>query len=170
MAKKARLYRALRLGRYIDTAIVYSSQQQRFLSDELGFPADRIVLTPFTVDTEFFAAERVEAARGDFPTVCTAGLEFRDYPTLIEAARGLPARVVIAAASPWSKRPDPTAATAPPPNVELCRLDFVDLRQLYADSDLVVMPLHDVPFQAGVTTILEAMSMGKPVVCSRSRG
>jgi glycosyltransferase involved in cell wall biosynthesis len=32
------------------------------------------------------------------------------------------------------------------------------------------MPLQDVLFQAGVTTILEAMSMGKPVICSRSRG
>ena len=32
------------------------------------------------------------------------------------------------------------------------------------------MPLIDVEFQAGVTTILEAMSMGKPVVCSKTRG
>ena len=32
------------------------------------------------------------------------------------------------------------------------------------------MPLEDVDFQAGITTILEAMAMGKPVVCSRSTG
>ena len=170
VAKKRWLYRALRLGRYVDTMIVYSTLQRRFLADELGFPEDRIVWTPFTVDTEFFAAERVTPSRGREPVVSTAGLEFRDYRTLIDAARGLAARVVIAAASPWSKRPDPTAGTDPPDNVQVCRLGFVDLRQLYADSDLVVMPLHDVPFQAGVTTILEAMSMGKAVVCSRSRG
>jgi glycosyltransferase involved in cell wall biosynthesis len=30
--------------------------------------------------------------------------------------------------------------------------------------------LEDVEFQAGVTTILEAMSMGKAVVCSSTRG
>ncbi len=41
---------------------------------------------------------------------------------------------------------------------------------MYADSDLVVMPLHDVEFQAGVTTILEAMAMARAVVCSRTRG
>ena len=46
--------------------------------------------------------------------ICTAGLEFRDYPTLIEAVRGLDARVVIAAASPWSKRADATAERRPP--------------------------------------------------------
>src|SRR5436190_19253658 len=88
----------------------------------------------------------------------------------MEAVRDLDARVVIAAASPWSNRPDSTEGAAVPPNVEICRLGFVELRQLYADSDVVVMPLHDVPFQAGVTTILEAMAMGKAVVCSRSRG
>ena len=41
--------------------VVYSSAQQRFIADELGFPADRVVLTPFMVDTEFFATDRVEA-------------------------------------------------------------------------------------------------------------
>src|SRR5262249_366577 len=106
----------------------------------------------------------------DRPMICTAGLEFRDYPTLIEAARGLEARVVIAAASPWSKRADATADSELPANVEVCRLGFVDLRPLYADARLVVMPHYDVDFQAGVTTILEAMAMARPVVCSRSRG
>jgi glycosyltransferase involved in cell wall biosynthesis len=35
---------------------------------------------------------------------------------------------------------------------------------------MVVMPLEEVDFQAGITTILEAMSMGKCVLCSRTRG
>jgi glycosyltransferase involved in cell wall biosynthesis len=168
--KKTRLYRALRLGRFIDTMVVYSSAQRRFVADELGFPIERVLLTPFTVDTAFFCADRVEARPGPRLTLSSAGLEFRDYPTLMEAVRGLDARVVIAAASPWSTRPDSTHGAAVPPNVEVCRLGFVDLRQLYADSGFVVMPLHDVDFQAGVTTILEAMAMEKAVVCSRTRG
>ena len=32
------------------------------------------------------------------------------------------------------------------------------------------MPLYDVGFQAGVTTILEAMAMSKAVICSRTPG
>jgi hypothetical protein len=32
------------------------------------------------------------------------------------------------------------------------------------------VPLLDVPFQAGVTTILEAMAMEKTVICSRTLG
>ena len=102
--------------------------------------------------------------------ICAAGLELRDYRTLIEAVQGLDVRVVIASGSPWSTRPDTARGEPLPDNVEVCTLGFVDLRQLYADSRFVVMPLHDVEFQAGITTILEAMAMGKAVVCSKTRG
>jgi glycosyltransferase involved in cell wall biosynthesis len=166
--KKVLVYRLLRLGRRIDRMLVYSSFQQRFITEQLGFPADRVTLTPFMVDTRFFAADQVEAAAE--PMVCSAGLEHRDYRTLIDAVRGLDVRVVLAAASPWSKHADSSAGANLPPNVEVCRLGFADLRQLYADAAVVVMPLHDVEFQAGVTTILEAMSMGKAVICSRTAG
>lgn len=165
---KTLLYRLLRLGRRIDRMLLYSSWQRRFVIDELGFPQEHAVLSTFMVDTSFWDPATVEAVPGAL--VSTAGLEHRDYPTLIAAASGLDARVVIAAASPWSRRPDSSAGEALPPNVEVCQLDFLRLRQLYAESAVVVMPLADVAFQAGVTTILEAMSMGKPVVCSRTRG
>jgi glycosyltransferase involved in cell wall biosynthesis len=32
------------------------------------------------------------------------------------------------------------------------------------------MPLYQVDFQAGVTAILEAMAMGKAVICTRTPG
>jgi glycosyltransferase involved in cell wall biosynthesis len=166
--KKVVPYRVFRLGRFIDTMIVYSQAQRRFISETLSFPADRVIFTPFMVDTEYFRPTR--PSRAEPPVVCTAGLEFRDYPTLMRAAVDLDAKVVIAAASNWSKRADSTIGVAIPDNVEICSLNFVELRRLYASADLVVMPLYDVDFQAGVTTILEAMAMGKAVVCSASRG
>ena len=166
--KKVLLYRVFRLHRRIDEMIVYSSWQERFIRDHLGFPADRILLSPFMVDTGFFAAQHVVARPA--PMICAAGLERRDYQTLIEAVDGLDIRVVIAAASPWSRRADGTQGADLPRNVETCSLGFVDLRQLYADARFVVMPLEDVEFQAGITTILEAMAMAKAVVCTRTRG
>lgn len=102
--------------------------------------------------------------------ICAVGLEFRDYPTLIEAVRDLDVEVVIAAASPWSKRADTTAGREIPPNVRVQRFSQYDLRQLYADSCFLVMPLYDVPFQAGVTALLEAMAMERAVICSRTSG
>ena len=38
---------------------------------------------------------------------------------------------------------------------------------MYARARLVVVPLHDVDFDAGVTTITEAMAMGKAVVATQ---
>lgn len=166
--KKAALFRWFRLGRYIDTMYVYATAQQRFVVDELAFPADRVVLTTFMVDTDFFRPDAVPVQRRRM--ICSAGLERRDYPTLIEAVRGLDVHVVIAAASPWSKQSDSSEGAALPANVERTSLSLFELRQLYADAELVVMPLVDTEFQAGVTTILEAMAMGRSVVCSRTRG
>lgn len=167
--KKALLFRLGRLGPMIDAMVVYATAQQRYLERELGVPADRILARPFMVDTAFFSPATVTSSMSR-PMICSAGLEFRDYPTMIAAVRDLDVHVVLAAASPWSKRDDTTAGEALPGNVEVRRLGFVDLRQLYADSLFVVMPLQDVPFQAGVTTILEAMAMGKAVICSRTSG
>ena len=102
--------------------------------------------------------------------VCAVGQELRDYPTLVEAVRGLDVDVVIAAASPWSKREDSSAGLELPPNVHVGAFDLFDLRQLYADAAFVLVPLQETDFQAGITTILEAMSMGKAVVCTRTAG
>src|SRR5215218_2459805 len=113
--KKRWLYRLFGLGRRIDAMIVYSSWQQRFIRERLGFPAVRVVLSPYTVDTAFFAPRQPAEPSGARPVVATAGLERRDYPTLIEAARGLGARVIIAAASPWYKRADTTEGADLPP-------------------------------------------------------
>jgi glycosyltransferase involved in cell wall biosynthesis len=165
--KKVIFIRLLRLRSMIDTVFVYAAAQQQFAEEVLGLPASRVVLTSFMVDTSFFAP--VPPATGT-PVICSAGLEYRDYPTLIEAVRGLDVEVVLAAASPWSKRADTTQGALLPDNVRVCSLGFSDLRQLYARSKFVVVPLDDVPFQAGVTTILEAMAMGRAVICTRTAG
>ena len=172
VTKKSSLYRFLRLGRRIDEMVVYSSAQRDFISGRLGYPAAKITLSNFMVDTAFFDSTVVDAGswRSGTPVIAAAGLEFRDYPTMLKAVDGLNARVVLAAASPWSKRSSALEGLAPPTNVEIVRLDLAQLRELYRTSTLVVVPLCETDFQAGVTTLLEAMSMGKPVICSRTSG
>ena len=167
--KKAVLFRLLRLRRRIDEMIVYSSAQRDFAIESLRMPSSRVTLVPFMVDTEFFAPGSVAVA-DPARLVCSAGLEFRDYPTLVEAVRGVDVQVVLAAASPWSKRKSELDGIDLPPNVEVVRLDLHQLRELYARASIVVMPLHEVDFQAGVTTLLESMAMAKPIICTRTTG
>jgi glycosyltransferase involved in cell wall biosynthesis len=167
----------LGLHSHIDLFFAYSTWQAAFIRARWDLPDRQVVFTPFMVDACFFAPTRVPANGHPAalqgrpgPVICAAGLEYRDYPTLIEAVRGLPVQVVLAAASLWSKRRDPTAGSRLPGNVLVQRFTQYELRALYAASRFMVMPLYPVDFQAGVTAILEAMAMGKAVICTRTPG
>lgn len=168
VGKKMMLLDRFSLQNAIDTFFVYASWQKRFIEARWQVSPVRVIHTPFMVDSVFFAPQQVTPQPRRM--ICAVGLEFRDYPTLLEAVRGLDVEVVIAAASPWSKRPDSTQEVAIPANVTVRKFTQYELRQLYADSLFVVMPLYNVNFQAGVTAILEAMAMAKAVICSRTPG
>ena len=154
----------------IDRFITYSRWQQRFIEDRWKLSRSRVLWTPFMVDQEFFTPERVAPNPGARPQVCAVGLERRDYETLLRAVEDLDVHVVIAAASPWSKRREGVATQTIPRNVTVRKFTQYELRQLYADSCFMVMPLENVKFQAGVTAILECLAMGKAVICSRVPG
>ena len=160
----------LRVQTHIDRFLTYASWQREFIERRAKLPPGRVIFTPFMVDDRFFRPDAVRPCERAEPQICAVGLERRDYKTLLKAAEGLPAHVTIAAASPWSKRSDSTAGQSIPENVTVRKFTQYELRQLYADSEFLVMPLEEVDFQAGVTAILEAMAMGKAVICTRTPG
>ncbi|MEO6238611.1 MAG: glycosyltransferase family 4 protein [Vicinamibacterales bacterium] len=163
--KKRLLLRVLRPQ--MDAIFVYSATQQAYAQSVLGISPSQIHLIAFHADTRFYhPMPEIPVER----RIASAGLELRDYPTLIEAVRGLDVEVRLAAASPWSKRKNETADRELPPNVSARGYSYRELRELYASSRFVVVPLYETDFQAGVTTILEAMAMGKAVIVSSTRG
>ena len=165
--KKRPFLRALQSR--MDAVFVYASTQRDIAIRELGFPAGKTHLIPFHADANFY---RPLPAAPDAPPnqICSAGLEWRDYPTLIEAVRGLDVIAKLGAASPWSKHKNETEKRELPSNVAARRYEYHELRQLYADSRFVVVPLYENDFQAGITTILEGMAMGKAVITTRTTG
>ena len=168
--KKTAFLDWLRVQSAIDRFIVYSRWQQQFIMERWKLDRYRVLWTPFMVDQEFFAPDKVTSSHATRPQICAVGLERRDYGTLMRAVEGLDVHVVIAAASPWAKHAEGVATPNIPGNVAVRKFTQYDLRQLYADSCFLVMPLEDVKFQAGVTAILEGMAMGKAVICSRVPG
>jgi glycosyltransferase involved in cell wall biosynthesis len=163
--KKRAFFRWLRVQTHIDRLVLHATRQYELAATDLSVPAKQLVLLPYQVDTSFWRPLPVVEER----LVSSAGLELRDYPTLMRAVSGLDAQVVIGAASHWSKRAN-TATGDVPPNVRVESFDYAQLRELYARSALVVVPLFETDFQAGITTILEAMAMGKPVVVTHTEG
>ena len=177
VGKKVRFFDWLKIQSDIDVFFVYSTWQKNFIEERWQVPSDRVVFTPFMVDEDFFAADqavgsltRADMSLTDDPIICSVGLEFRDYPTLLEAVKGMDVQVVVAAGSPWSKRSDTTEGQEIPDNVRVRRFSQHELRDVYAMSEFLVMSLFENNFQAGVTAILEAQSMGKAVVCSKTAG
>lgn len=169
-AKKVLLIDVLRLTSQIDTFVVYSQWQQDFIRRRWNVRPERVSLIPFMVDETFFDPSQVTRQPTSRPRICSVGLERRDYPTLLRAVDGLDVDVVVAAASPWSKQRENVSGQRIPANVTVRKFTQYELRQLYADCDLLVMPLQPVDFQAGITAILEAMSMAKPIICSTTPG
>jgi len=167
---KVLLHRTFRLRRRIDHVVVYATSQRDVAIRKLGYRPEQVTLIPFMVDTAWWRRESVSKHPAPRLAICSVGQEYRDYHTLVEAVRDLDVDLTIAAASPWSRRPDAARKLDIPDNVHVVKLSQYDLRQLYRDSDFVVVPLEETDFQAGITTILEAMAMGLAVVCSRTTG
>jgi glycosyltransferase involved in cell wall biosynthesis len=165
--KKRPFFRLLKVHSKMDRIVLHARRQHELAIHELGIPAERLALIPYQVDSGYWQPSSDIAEERQ---ICSAGLEFRDYPTLMRAVEGLDVKVVIGAASHWSKRRNTAASERLPANVEVGAFDYAALRDVYARSAIVVVPLDEIDFQAGITTILEAMAMGKPVVVTHTRG
>lgn len=165
-SKKRPFFKWLKVHSHISRIALHSRQQYELAINELGIPAERLALIPYQVDADFWRPEVAPEER----LICSAGLEFRDYPTLVRAVEGLDVEVVIGAASHWSKRRNTAADQSLPSNVHVSAFNYAALRNVYARSSIVVVPLDDIDFQAGVTTILEAMAMSKAVIVTHSLG
>ena len=168
--KKAVFFKFLKLHEYMTVIFLHSSTQYQKAIEQLGIPASKLALLPYQVDTQFWQLKYANPTPEQPAYICTAGLEYRDYATLIEAVRNLPVQLKIGAASYWSKRINSLPDEALPENVEVASYNYQELRDLYAGSRFVVVPLYDIDFQAGITVILEAMAMSKAVIVTRSAG
>ena len=165
---KRRVLALFRLFNQIHRMFCYSRQQEHLALERLGVPAKKVRRIAFQVDEKFFtAAEPSVPVRG----VLSVGRELRDYPTLFEALGNTDIPVDVVASSPWSRRGDQTAARPIPANVTIRKgLSSAELRDLYRHAAVVVVPLMNVDWPAGVTSLLEAQACGRPVVISASEG
>jgi glycosyltransferase involved in cell wall biosynthesis len=161
--KKRLAIRSLGTARRFEAVALHSPSQHK-AALAAGFESRQLPVVPYQVDAVFWRPASVPHTH-----VMSAGREFRDYPTLLRAVEGMSVDVRIAAGSPWSQRPLDIDGKLPA-NVTAGRLAYTELREAYAAAHFVVVPVHDVDFQAGIITILEAMAMGKAVIVSRTRG
>jgi len=165
--KKRVFFHFLRVQGQIDRILCYATSEERHIVERLGVAKEKVRRIYYQADERFFRPMPEIPVEPDL--LCSAGQLLRDYEGLIEATRGLPVRVHIAAGSPWiSSELRPGAAL--PDNVDWRRYNRNQLRDLYARSALAVVPILQNDYQTGISTILEMMAMGKCVIATRTRG
>jgi glycosyltransferase involved in cell wall biosynthesis len=165
--KKAMLLRRVH-GR-ISRILLWSSVQRDFAVKELGIPPERITFIRKFADQQFWRPMDVPT-----DTICAAGMEMRDYPTMIRALQGLDIPCHIAVGLTRGRLFDTVSAIYDmgelPTTISVGRKSSKELRDLYARSRFVVIPLRASDTDNGLTCMLEAMAMGKAVICSRTKG
>lgn len=162
---KTRLFRYTGAQQGMRRILVHSPNQVEHITRELHVPPSLLRVLPYGVDTEFWSPQPVEEA----DLVVAAGREHRDYQSLVDASDDT-GRVFIADDSPHSpnaRRRDPARW---PTHIDRRAVSLLELRSLYNRAAVVVVPVLATESPFGITSLLEAMSMGKAIVVSGTAG
>lgn len=161
--------------RGMDRLIFFS---QKLVDDSLHSPKanpKRMVVGHWGADLDFYDRMRNQEKDARFVFIAT-GKEQRDQHTLIESFNrtGLPLKLYIGI------NPDPTV---PNPNLDAVRsykpADNIDVREIcgllpyeialdVAKAQCVAICCKHTRYTAGLTTVVEALALGLPIVCSRN--
>lgn len=162
--------KTLNLFQGMDAIIVHCTSMQENLI-RLGAPANRVNLINYSIDQNFYAP-RTDVKQRSNVIMSIGEPRSRDYASLFEVVRGLPVTLEVAGFGHWyaRKKRSPTEESIPENVLMLRHLMHKELRDQYASSQFVVIPLQDLVYSAGATASMEAGSMARAVIAFRSRG
>lgn len=154
--------------------MVVSSLQKEQFGRELGLGEDRMGFIPYAIDCEFFHSDGngvrcPDSAVSPVPVLLMTGNADRDDALILKAIKGERLQLKRVTSFPGvAKHVRECAEREGVENVELLQgVPNAQMKNLLAESDLVVLPIEDADHPAGLTSLLEAMSMGKPIVITK---
>lgn len=152
--------------------------QQSVVSQFAHLPAGSAYIG-WAVDTAFYAQARIhrqraqQSMRPDDPfCIVAAGKDNRDYQTFVKGLAMVngPLRVkVFCSRESAPVVQDPRVVVRGADSVSN-PLSIEELLVHYADSDVIAIPLHAIGRVAGLTSLLDALALGMPVLCTRNPG
>ncbi|MEM9812129.1 MAG: glycosyltransferase family 4 protein [Pseudomonadota bacterium] len=162
------LFKLTQVKKHVDLFITNTEYKATFLREAFGIEAERVVCIDEQTDTEFFTpGPKADAAR---PLIGSGGLEQRDYVTLAAATTGMGWDVRVSAVSPNAAAKADTFPSPLPDHMVVAHHEWQELRDLYRNSDVFVISLKEHTYQAGLTTLFEALACRRPVVMTRVPG
>jgi glycosyltransferase involved in cell wall biosynthesis len=125
-------------------------------------PRGLVEAVPMAIDCDFFGPAP-DHPQG--PVLAVGDDASRDYATLLAAADGVPATVAIR-----TRILRPAEVTQPNVRILSDFVSYAAFRDMIGAAGIVVLPLHPSTHAGGISVLLQAMAMGKPVVVSASPG
>jgi glycosyltransferase involved in cell wall biosynthesis len=160
-AARRRLLRASL--RAAERVVCLGESQRQYVVEGIGARDDRTLTLLLPVDERWWSPR---GAPDGEPLVLTAGKDLaRDFATFAAAVAGLDARAELAVL------PRNLEGIRLPANATARRVGSSELRDLYARAAVVVVPQRADGYRygsegGGLTALLEAMAMAKPVVAT----
>ena len=144
----------------IELLICSSKKEQEILSHFLGRPVEFLA---DGIDTKYFMPAQKTKPSID---ILSVGRDpYRDYQTLFAAVRNKPWRVTVVCT------PDLLNNLRVPDNVTiLTDRSMQELRQLFTQAKLIVLPMKKTNKPQGHSVLLTAMAMGKKIIASNVVG
>jgi glycosyltransferase involved in cell wall biosynthesis len=166
-SKKRQLFLQRKFFRARINQLLCLSETSAAILKGFGVDPARLHVIGSRVDCEFFSP----VTTAEPALIVSAGAINRDYNTLLEACAGLDVHVTIAADTAWrhslGKLPEEMSGE----RFEMRSFgNYRNLRDLYARSTLMVVPLVEGQFASGQTVILEGMAMGKAMITTDIAG
>jgi|Deesub1362A_J573_1020465.scaffolds.fasta_scaffold00962_6 glycosyltransferase involved in cell wall biosynthesis len=154
----------LKLIRYalkgVEKIFYQSRNQESIFKEFLNVPPEKLQFLPHSVDVNFY--KPLNNSEGEY-ILSIGGDVGRDYQTLLQAAGYFKEKFIIVC-RPWNQPKEGI-----PNNVILRQnLSHKEIRLLYSRAKFVVIPTKVFAYPTGSTVLLEAMSMGKASIITRT--
>ena len=165
--KKRQLFKLSGLLHSVDKIVCLTSIDARSYQSYFQLSPRQVQMVHYGVDQEFFNPIPTENRKH----ILSLGTSKRDYATLMRVMNAIEVPLKVKGTSSWYAR-DPLPGVGIPRNVEILGwCSFAELRDLYAESFFVVVPIKQTfEHTAGITSVLEAAAMARAVVATRTPG
>jgi glycosyltransferase involved in cell wall biosynthesis len=149
----------------VDRFVVFSKMERVLYADVFDIDPSRIDVIHWAVRPPEPLAYRIPVVRGDY--ICAIGSQGRDYATLIEAMRRLPAVTLVLVATSDAMRD----VGHIPVNVDVrIGIPLTDATNILAHCKFMVLPLTGRQVPCGHVTLVSAMHLKKAIIATTSSG
>lgn len=145
-----------KLLNHADKVICYGWGEKNELLQYFDVPKDKLIWIPLGTDTDFFSPADVPVNN----VILSVGRDtFRDYATLLRVASHLPYQFQIITS------PRNLHGLSIPSNVKtIFDVPIGTVKEHISKSRLIVLPLKNTGYSAATTTLLQCLSMARPVI------